>query len=413
MIINIFLKKFATTTTCDKSTPLTQTPQPGLMSLKKKAIIFTLVLSGILLTFYQYFFYALLIIPALVFVFFYRKIKKAVYILLYFFKLFLKKHPQVVETGAAVEKYHFIQLANGRKLSYQVFGLPNGWPVFYFHGTPSSSSEAQLFTDEFLINNQIRLIAIDRPGIGMSDFQKNRTFSNWAKDVEEVANNLGIDKFSVLGFSGGGPYVAACTAFIPERLASALIVSGAWQMNAKEAQQHIYERVRLFWKVAAKAPFLLPYILKGMQTEKEEITEEDVENWKHKATEVDFNFLNENNRIGHLKRAIMFALSNIKGTTWDVKMYVRKWDFNPEKISFPITILHGLQDRNVPVALVEKMGAIIPNSTLKLYDNEGHYSILGNQLQDVIYAVTGKAAILPEKFEPIVNDEQVSNPIAN
>ncbi len=383
------------------------------MSLKKKAIIFALLLGIIVLAFYNYLLYALLIIPALVFVVFYRKIKKAVYILIYFCKLLFKKHPQVIETGEAVEAYHFIQLPDGRKLSYQLYGMADGWPVFYFHGTPSSSSEAQLIDNEILVNNQVRLIAIDRPGIGMSDFKEKRSFSNWATDVEQVASKLGIDKFSVLGFSGGGPYVAACAALIPERLTSALIVSGAWNMDVKEAQQHIYESVRLFWKVAAKAPFLLPYIMKGMQTHTEEVTEKDVEMWKYQATEVDFTFLNENNRMGYLKRAIMFALNNIKGITCDVLMHVRKWDFDLERISFPITILHGLKDRNVPAALVEKMAAIIPNSTLKLYENEGHYSILGNQLQDVIFAVTGKAAILPEKFEPSVNDEQVSSPVSN
>lgn len=368
------------------------------MSFKKKAIIFALVLGGIMLAFYNYVLYALLIVPALVFVVFYRKIKKAVYILIYFFNLLFKKHPKVVQTEMAGDVFPFILLPDGRKLSYQVYGAADGCPVFYFHGTPSSSSEAQLIDNEILVNNQIRLIAIDRPGIGMSDFQKKRTFYNWAKDVEEVANKLGIDKFSILGFSGGGPYVAGCAALIPERLTSALIVSGAWQMNVKEAQQHIYESVRLFWKVAAKAPFLLPYILKGMQTDTEEVTEKDVETWKHKAAEVDFNFLNQNNRIGHSKKAGMYGLANVNGTTWDVLMYLRQWDFDPAKISFPITILHGLKDRNVPLALVEKYAAIITNSTLKLYENEGHYSILGNQLGDVIFALTGKEAILPEKL---------------
>lgn len=383
------------------------------MSLKKKAIIFALISGGFILVFYNYYLYALFTIPALAFVVFYRKIKKVFFILVYFLKLFFKKQAGVLQIGEADASYHLLKLPDTRKLGYRMYGPDNGWPVFYFHGTPSSSSEAQLIADDILEKNEIKLIAIDRPGIGGSEFQKNRTFSNWTKDVEAVANTLGIEKFSMLGFSGGGPYVAACAAIIPERLTSALVVAGAWRMDVKEAQQDIYESVRLFWKAAARAPFLLSYILKGMQVDTEEVTEKEVEAWKHKATEIDFNFLNENNRIGYLKRSIMYALNNIKGITWDVLMLVRKWDFEVEKISFPITILHGLKDRNVPVALVEKYAASIPNSILKLYENEGHYSILGNQLGDVIFALTGKKPILPEELDLPVNGEVLPVPVSN
>ena len=369
------------------------------MSLKKKVIIFALVLAGLLLASNKYFLYASLVLPALVFVVFFRKIRKAFYLLIYIVKLFLKKHPNALMPLETDASYLFLALKDGRKLGYRLFGPQDGWPVFYFHGTPSSGMDAQLIEIEILEKNEIRLIAIDRPGIGISDFQKQRNFSHWAKDVEEAANKLGIDKFSVLGFSGGAGYVAACAAIIPNRLRTAVIVAGAWKMNVKEANDHVFESVRLFWKVAAKAPFILPYIFRAMRTEKEEITEEEIELWKHRNTDMDFSFLNKNNRIGIQKSSFNYAITNIKGVTWDVLMYVKNWDIALDKIQFPITLLHGLQDRNVPVALVEKMVSILANATLKLYEQEGHYSILGNQMADVIFALTGKEAILPIRVE--------------
>ena len=377
------------------------------MSFKKKAIIVAIVLAGFLLAINKYFLYAALIIPALVFVVFFRKIRKAFYLFIYTGKLLLKKHPNALIPLETDASYYLLALHDGRKLGYRLFGPHDGWPVFYFHGTPSSGMDAQMIEIEILEKNEIRLIAIDRPGIGISDFQKQRNFSHWAKDVEEVANKLGIDKFSVLGFSGGAGYVAACAAIIPNRLRTAVIIAGAWKMNVKEANEHVFESIRLFWKVAAKAPFILPYILRAMRTEIEEITEEELELWKHRNTDMDFSFFKLNNRIVILKSSVNHAIANIKGVTWDVLMYVKNWDIALDKIQFPITLLHGLQDRNVPVALVKKTVGILPNATLKLYEQEGHYSILGNQMSDVIFALTGKEAILPIRVETASEPEAI------
>ena len=381
------------------------------MSIKKKAILFVIVLAALLLTYHTYFVYAVLLIPLLIFVVFFRKIRKAFYLLLYLVKLVFKRYPPLLISEEG-QSYEFLELDNGRIISYRQFGRKHGWPVFYFHGTPSSGTEAQLIENDILENNGIRIIAIDRPGIGYSGFQKQRNFSHWAKDVERVANKLAIDKFSVLGFSGGAGYVAASASLLPERLLSAVVVAGAWKMNVKEANEHVFENIRLFWKVAAMAPFIIPLILKSMRTDKEALTEEEIEAWKNRTTDIDFNFLKENNRIALLKKSVNHALRHAKGVTWDVLMYVREWDVDITKINFPVKLFHGLNDRNVPVALVEKNAAIIPHSTLKLFEGEGHYSILGNHLGEVIFALTGKEAILPAVVEsaPEEIDDITSTP---
>jgi pimeloyl-ACP methyl ester carboxylesterase len=72
----------------------------------------------------------------------------------------------------------------------------------------------------------IRMIVVDRPGYGLSDFQEDRTYLDWPDDVSELADHLGIDRFAVLGWSSGGPYVAAVAHEIPERLTVAAIVDG-------------------------------------------------------------------------------------------------------------------------------------------------------------------------------------------
>jgi pimeloyl-ACP methyl ester carboxylesterase len=112
----------------------------------------------------------------------------------------------------------YIQLDDGRKIAYCEYGELQGKPIFYFHGTPGSRHEP-LFGHQAAYENQYRLIAPDRPGFGRSDYQKGRTLLGWADDVMQIADQLGLETFGVMGASGGGPHALACAYAIPDRLA--------------------------------------------------------------------------------------------------------------------------------------------------------------------------------------------------
>ena len=111
-----------------------------------------------------------------------------------------------------------VTLRDERTLAYMEWGAPDGYPTFYFHGTPSSRLEGAL-ADAAAKHHHLRLIAIDRPGLGRSTFREGRRFGDWPKDVAELADALRIEEFGVAGHSGAGPYLFACGALIsPERL---------------------------------------------------------------------------------------------------------------------------------------------------------------------------------------------------
>jgi pimeloyl-ACP methyl ester carboxylesterase len=129
-----------------------------------------------------------------------------------------------------IERPGRFRLSDGRILAYCEYGDSNGPLVFYFHGTPGSRLEPGLVEAD-IRNAGIRLIAVDRPGIGRSTYQSGRQICNWPKDVIQLADALGYagTNFGVVGFSGGAPYALACARFIPYRLTHAVVVSGhAW-----------------------------------------------------------------------------------------------------------------------------------------------------------------------------------------
>ena len=110
----------------------------------------------------------------------------------------------IMETDKSSET---IVLKDGRKLAYAEWGDPAGKPVFHFHG--SSGSRLERPPDEKVLTG-IRLITIDRPGHGLSDFKPGYRLLDWPDDVTALADHLGINKFAVEGWSFGGPYAIAC-----------------------------------------------------------------------------------------------------------------------------------------------------------------------------------------------------------
>jgi pimeloyl-ACP methyl ester carboxylesterase len=115
--------------------------------------------------------------------------------------------------------YQHYTLPDGRRLGYDEHGERDGYPIFYFHGTPSARVEWAFFgTEELTQTLNLRVIAVDRPGMGLSDFQPNRRVTDWPADVCALADHLHLERFGVVGYSGGVPYAAVCAARLPDRL---------------------------------------------------------------------------------------------------------------------------------------------------------------------------------------------------
>jgi pimeloyl-ACP methyl ester carboxylesterase len=114
---------------------------------------------------------------------------------------------------------------DSRTLAFSIYGDPHGKPVFFFHGTPGS----RLFRppDEITSRVGVKLICVDRPGYGNSTFQTGRRILDWPEDIVQIADNLGLDTFAVVGHSGGGPYALACAHRLSDRVSLAATLAGA------------------------------------------------------------------------------------------------------------------------------------------------------------------------------------------
>lgn len=277
-----------------------------------------------------------------------------------------------------------IILPDGRRLAYAEFGKADGFPVLYFHGSPASRLEPLLIGDDVWSRMGLRVIAPDRPGVGRSDFLPKRGFSDWPRDVISLADALGLEKFSVLGNSGGGIYAAVCAARIPERLRAVVIVSGGWQLNSPEAKSLPFLN-RFVWILAGRTPPLLRLLLKAMGSMSQGKLEEELAKLKKRVPPADHAAFGEPGRIDALNEMMREALrQGTVGVAWDMRLYVRELDFRLDEIRMPLKLFHGEQDMNVPISLVRKLVAQMPNAKLITYENEAHLSTLCNHVDEFV-----------------------------
>ncbi|UOF91043.1 alpha/beta hydrolase [Fodinisporobacter ferrooxydans] len=138
-----------------------------------------------------------------------------------------------------------IKLSDGRTLGFAEFGQMDGHPIFVFHGTPGLRFHLFSHLATKITQGNIRVIAPERPGYGLSDPKPDRTILDWAGDVQQLANHLRIERFSLVGISGGDPHAIACTYAMPHRVIKAAVICGIGPLNVPGALDTVSEEIQM------------------------------------------------------------------------------------------------------------------------------------------------------------------------
>ena len=250
-----------------------------------------------------------------------------------------------------------MQLPDGRTLGYAEFGKPEGVPVFYFHGLPGSRLEAQVINQcENEINT--RLVGVDRPGMGLSDYQPQRQLLDWTDDVTKLAESLKINRFSVLGLSGGGPHALSCAYKIPERVTACGVVSSIGPPEISNAGMSSLNRIFLSLSkhLMPLTRFML-WLMVGRHSQDEEKLEEYFLKLSQKVPEPERKIMEDPELLRPAIKATKDALrQGSKGMAYEMTLFSSPWGFQLEDISVKNMFLwHGELDENVPVSMGKAM----------------------------------------------------------
>lgn len=264
-----------------------------------------------------------------------------------------------------------IQLGDGRLLGYAEYGDPAGKPVFLFQGTPSSRL---MHPDESITASLgARLLVLDRPGFGLSDFQRDRTLLDWPDDVVEVADRLGIGRFAVIGISGGGPYVAACAYKIAERLSCAAMVSSAGPVDAPGATEGMPRVRQAGSTIARQAPWLLRPLVWLLQNPCRN-PDRFFERYTRHNRERDRFLLAQPEFQQMLKASYAeSARQGIRGFAHEVQIVSRPWGFRLADIPIEVHLWHGDEDTSTPLAMAQALAGAIPRCSATFLPGEGHF----------------------------------------
>jgi pimeloyl-ACP methyl ester carboxylesterase len=275
---------------------------------------------------------------------------------------------------------------NGDRVAFSEYGEAYGEPVMFCHGWPSSRLMAQ-FIDDAARELRVRIIAPDRPGIADSSFASNRRVTDWPPLVSELADFLQLEKFHVLGISGGAPYAFALGWALPERVRAIAVVSGApaiaelsdhsgllalyrWLMLANENLP--LPLSRLGFRLAR--PFLSlrpprrsrPWLLRLLQPcDADSLRDE-------KAFEACF----ESQRRAWKGSA--------EGVMADAKLFAQPWGFALSELRTPVRLWHGDSDRSFSLGTAREMAKKIPNCEFRVIREAGHYSVPIRHIREIL-----------------------------
>ncbi len=286
-----------------------------------------------------------------------------------------------------------LKLPDGRRLGYDDYGPADGVPVVLLHGTPSSRCGWYVFGSTGLAGRLgLRIIAPDRPGLGLSSYQPGRRILDWPADLLALADGLGIKRFAVLGYSGGGPYAAACALQIPERLTAAGIVGGAGPYDMPGVADEVAPAILFLLTLARDRPRTAERFFTWLGRVARHAPRSLVAQAMAALPGPDRAALAEPEVQQAVVRAFLEALRlGPRGVRLDTALMAGPWGFAPQEIAMPIYLWHGEEDRFVPPAVVQRLAGALPSARLRFYPGEGHVSLLANHGEEILGEFAGIA----------------------
>lgn len=277
------------------------------------------------------------------------------------FNVYLDVPREKIEKKYVDESSKFMILKDESRIHYKDEGNKEGKVLVLVHGFADS-----LFTFDYMIpelENEFRLVRMDFPAFGLTGKVPSSNYGPEAfvKVIHEVTNNLGIQKFSIIGNSLGGNAAWRYALNYPEQLEGLVLIAAAGIKNEEEKERKLGPKAVnspltgwLFRYVMPK--FMIGNILKNVFVDESLITSKNVDRFH------DFLILEGS-------REAIISMSTSGGYKNNSKLEIRN-------ITTPTLIIHGANDNIIPVRTHEYFLSEIVNSKALVYDRVGHIPML-------------------------------------
>ena len=286
-------------------------------------------------------------------------------------------------------------LRDGRSLSFGDVGPVGGWPVIYCHGAIGTPVEATIDLQRIVEAAGVRYIAPDRPGIGGSDPYPGRTILDFADDVAALADQLELERFSVLGVSAGGPYALAIAQQLGARVDRVALCSALSPFCTPHRAPGLRRRIGLPLAALAAAPELarktgnavLPLVNRHPRLVTAVIS-------AHAAPSERVRLTGPGERHAASTSFLDAARGGVGGLIEDFLTYADGWGFDPCGVSAEVQLWHGARDPLVPVEHALQLAAALRNCRIFIDPDEGHHFFRAS-LEQILRTLVQGAAPVP------------------
>ncbi|MGB3696594.1 MAG: alpha/beta hydrolase [Gordonia sp. (in: high G+C Gram-positive bacteria)] len=277
-----------------------------------------------------------------------------------------------------------------RRIGFSEFGSPEGPAVLWLHGTPGARRQIPPEARAYAETRGFRLIGLDRPGVGSSTAHRYESIAEFTMDFQTVLNTLGIDRFSVIGLSGGGPYSLAVSHFLPDRIVSTGIVGGVAPINGPDAVhggavQLAQYAVPLLQVAGRPIGSVLSTVLGFARP----IADPAISIYGRLSPEADRELLSRPEfRAMFLDDLLHGGSRRMEAPFADLQLFVRDWGFRIGDVQAYVHWWHGDADNIIPYAHGEHMVKLLPHAELHTLPGQSHISGLGHSVEmlDVLLA---------------------------
>jgi pimeloyl-ACP methyl ester carboxylesterase len=285
-------------------------------------------------------------------------------------------------------------LEDGRTIAWCEYGNPASTspPIFYFHSFPSSRYEGVLWHPLALKHN-LRIIAPDRPGSGLSTHDPKRTLLSYPTDILALATHLSIPQFRILSISGGGPYAFACLKTLPQCLGGSIVSSIYPTKYGTKGMSLVHQAVLFFsywtpsllgwamdWELGSAArnpdPEVLPAMMKRALARLPQRDQDALASSGFGTVMMD-------------AARESFVKSGGEGVALEAHLLALEWGFELQDIELEgreLTIWHGRLDQNCPIGMAEKAASLLKGVKTRFADEEGH-SLVAHQTEAIVQSL--------------------------
>lgn len=272
-----------------------------------------------------------------------------------------------------------VGLPDGRRMSFAEFGDPQGRTVIWLHGTPGARRQIPHEARALALACQVRLVGIDRPGIGSSTPHVYDRIRSFAADLDVVADALGVGDMAIIGLSGGGPYALAAGAEMGDRVRAIGVLGGVAPTRGPDAIDGglVALGVRLSWALRwGRVPLGLS--LGALLRTVRPLGSPALDLYARVSPEGDRRLLGR----PELKAMFLDDLFNgsrrqFQGPIADVIAFTKDWGFRAADVGVPVVWWHGDADHIIPFAHGVHMVSRLPQATLQVMSGESHLGGLG------------------------------------